>query len=232
MVSLSKSKIDALGNILGYPFGDLGLLELALTHSSARVANHINLDNERLEFLGDRVLGLVISDVLMERYPQASEGELAKRYNALVRKETCYAVAKKIGLGTFLIMSDSERASGGAQKETILADACEALLGALYKDAGFDRAQKFIIQSWMPFMDNSEGVPADAKSTLQEWAQAHKKALPVYSEVSRTGPDHEPVFTTEVILDGVAPESGTGNSKRIAEHNAAENLLRREKIWK
>ncbi len=228
---LSEQKTDELVKILGYQFGNLALLELALTHSSARVSSFIDLDNERLEFLGDRVLGLVISDLLLEKYPHASEGELAKRYNALVRKETCFAVAKDIGLGKFIIMSDSERASGGAKKETILADACEALLGAIYKDAGFSVAQTFIIQSWSTYLDNSAEVPVDAKSTLQEWAQAQRKDLPVYKEVSRTGPDHEPVFTTKVIIEGIPPESGTGNSKRIAEHNAAENMLRREKIW-
>lgn len=230
-MTLHVSRMKELTDILGYRFNKMELLELALTHSSARVASNISFDNERYEFLGDRVLGLAISDLLIKKFPNEDEGDLAKRYNALVRKETCCAVSKQIGIGDYVIMSDSERASGGAEKETILADVCEALLGAIYIDAGFPAAQDFINRFWTSHLENTDQVPADPKSSLQEWAQAHRKELPLYTEVCREGPDHEPTFTTKVSIDGIEPEIGIGSSKRIAEHNAATNMLKREKIW-
>ncbi len=231
-MALQEKKIKNITQLLGYKFKKNALLELALTHSSARVSDSVDRDNEQLEFLGDRVLGLAISHLLMQKYPEATEGDLAKRYNALVRRETCCSVSKELGIAPYLIMSDSERASGGAQKETILADACEALLGAIFMDAGFSPAEDFVVKHWIPHLEKSSEVPVDPKSSLQEWAQAQRKDLPIYEELERSGPDHEPEFTTQVSVDGIAPEIGKGSSKRIAEHNAATNMLKREKIWK
>ncbi len=230
-MSLAPEKMKQLCRTIGYNFQNLQWLELALTHSSARISQNINVDNERLEFLGDRVLGLVIADLLFVKFGIAPEGELAKRYNALVRRETCCAVARQIDLGKFVIMSDSERASGGAEKETILADVCESLLGAIFKDAGFSQAEKMITTYWQPYLEKHETIPADPKSTLQEWAQGQGKALPSYVELERSGPDHEPLFTTEVRIGGVEPAVGKGTSKRAAEHNAAESMLKRENVW-
>lgn len=216
---------------MGHDFARPELLEHALTHSSARGRGRKKFDYERLEFLGDRVLGLVIAELLIEHFPEAREGDLATRFNRLVRKETCAEVAENIKLGDFLVMSASEADSGGRGKQTILGDACEAVLGAVFLDGGFDAARKIIRALWAGFSDD-ESVPLrDAKSALQEWAQGRGLALPEYIEIDRQGPDHSPRFTTRVEVNGVAPARGQGESKRAAEQSAAAALLHREGIW-
>lgn len=227
---LRPRKFKDLETKLGYKFKDPRLLERALTHASVRGGKVARSDNERLEFIGDRVLGLAIAEALNKQYPEANEGELARRYNRLVRGEACAKVARNIGLGAHLILSESEADSGGRNKTTILADAAEALLGAVFIDGGFEKARGVVTKLWQ---DQSEPVPevaVDAKSALQEWAQGQGLALPRYTVVSRKGPDHAPRFTAEVLIAGRAPAQGEGASKRIAEQSAASALLSREGV--
>jgi ribonuclease-3 len=211
------------------------LLERALTHASARAngrqAKSIEADNERLEFLGDRVLGLVVAELLLELMPAASEGELARRFNVLVRGETCALVARGWDLGAHLILSESEAESGGRAKDNILADACEAVLAAVFQEAGFAKVRDLIRKNWAPLVPSLPADAADAKSTLQEWAQAQGLPVPVYAEVKREGPDHAPVFTAQVRIDGKRSATGSGTSKRAAEQSAATELLTKAGVW-
>ena len=224
---------------LGYQFTDRTLLKRALTHSSVRTATKKggDHDNERLEFLGDRVLGLSIAELLTETFPGASEGDLARIFNHLVRGETCADVARSIMLGEQLILSESEAGSGGREKITILADACEAVLAAVFIEGGFDAARRVVRHHWSKRLETLPDEPVDAKSALQEWAQGQGFDLPKYKELSREGPDHAPYFTTEVRVGGrKAPlarfAQGTGASKRAAEQSAATALLIKESVWK
>jgi ribonuclease-3 len=225
---LRPRKFKELETKLGHRFKDPGLLERALTHASVRGGKIARFDNERLEFIGDRVLGLAIAEILNQQYPEASEGELARRYNGLVRGEACAKVARNMGLGAHLILSESEADSGGRDKTTILADAAEALLGAVFIDGGFEKARTVVRKLWQEQSEPVPEVAVDAKSALQEWAQGQGLALPKYTVVSRKGPDHAPRFTAEVIITGRAPAQGEGASKRIAEQAAATVLLTRE----
>lgn len=220
-----------LSERLGYDFKDASLLALALTHASARPAPKPNEDNERLEFLGDRVLGLCIAELLTETFPEASEGELARRYNQLVRAETLAEVAQQLELGKVILMSGGEAESGGRGKKTILANACEAVLGAIFTDGGYEAARKVVKTFWASELGSFAEALPDAKSVLQEWAQGRRLSLPRYIEVSREGPDHAPQFTSEVQIDGIAPERGHGASKRAAEQDAALAMLLREGVW-
>jgi ribonuclease-3 len=187
-------------------------------------------DNERLEFIGDRVLGLTIAELVSEAFPQASEGELARRYNQLVQGATCAEVARTIGLGQLLLLSDSEAENGGRDKETILADACEALLAALYLEAGYDRTRAIIRALWSPRLDDLPEEAIDPKSALQEWAQGRGLPRPAYAVISRDGPDHAPHFTAEVKIQGRQPARGQGASKRAAEQAAALEMLATEGV--
>jgi ribonuclease-3 len=221
-----------LAEKLGHAFARPELLQRALTHSSARARGPKTHDYERLEFLGDRVLGLVVAELLIEKFPDAREGDLARRFNRLVRKETCAEVADGLDLGAFVIMSASEAQSGGRGKQTILGDACEAVLGAVFQDAGYDAARAIIRRLWSGRIDGGAPPLRDAKSALQEWAQGRGLALPEYSETAREGPDHAPRFTTRVELEGIEPAHGEGASKRDAEQSAATAMLVREGVWK
>jgi ribonuclease-3 len=225
-------KFKELEEALGYKFKSEPMLERALTHASVRSGNAVRVDNERLEFVGDRVLGLAIAQMLAEAFPDAKEGELARRYNRLVRGQTCATMARKIGLGRCLILSESEAESGGREKETILADAMEAVLGAIFLDAGFEKARAVVRHLWQTNIGHTPQVSADPKSALQEWSQGQGLELPVYVEIARKGPDHAPRFTAEVRITGVAPARGEGASKRAAEQTAASALLMREGVWK
>ena len=206
---------------LGYAFKNRSLIELALTHASARPSLKPNEDNERLEFLGDRVLGLAIAELLTASFPDASEGELARRYNQLVRAETCAEVAQDWELGKLILMSGGEADSGGRGKKTILANACEAVLGAIFIDGGYAAARDIVHRFWAAELSGYGLATPDAKSVLQEWAQGRRLPLPRYIEIAREGPDHAPHFTAEVQIDGVAPERGHGANKRAAEQAAA-----------
>lgn len=227
---LRARKFKDLEKKLAYRFKDATLLEQALTHASVRGGKIDRGDNERLEFIGDRVLGLAIAEVLSLNHPDASEGELARRFNRLVRGEACARVARSIGLGQHLILSESEADSGGREKTTILADAVEAVLGAVFLDGGFEKSRTVVRKLWQEQPDTTVEPAVDPKSELQEWAQGQGLALPKYSVVSRKGPDHAPQFTAEVTIAGKAPARGEGASKRIAEQEAASALLKREGV--
>lgn len=216
---MSKTFSDALG----YQFTDPSLLEEALTHRSV-VSGRI-IGYERLEFLGDRVLGLVVADMLMEAFPDENEGALARRLAALVREKTLAAVARDIGLGAELRLGPSEAESGARENDALLADACEAMIAAIYRDGGLAPARRFIERHWSDRLAAEVAPPHDAKSALQEWAQARALPLPVYRVVEREGPDHAPLFTVSVEVEGRPPASATGPSKRVAEQAAARALL-------
>jgi ribonuclease-3 len=202
-----------------------------LTHASARAGLKPDQDNERLEFLGDRVLGLGVAELLAQTFPKAREGELARWFNQLVRAETCAEVAQQWGLGDFILMSGGEAGSGGRRKKTILANTCEAVLGAVFADAGYEAAKEVVRRFWEPQFYTLELAAPDAKSLLQEWAQGRGLPLPRYFEVGREGPDHAPRFTAEVQIEGVAPQRGQGTNKREAEQAAALAVLLREGVW-
>jgi len=227
---VARRNIKGLETTLGYRFKSRAVLERALTHASTRSDQSKGEDNERLEFLGDRVLGLAIAELLIERDPKASEGALARRFNRLVRKETCARVGRSINLGPLMVLSSAEDDSGGRDKDTILADAIEALLAAIFLEAGFAVVRDVIRLLWSPLLDGLPETVADAKSMLQEWAQGQGLPLPRYVEIERKGPDHAPVFTTEVSIDGKKPARGSGANKRAAEQAAASAMLAREGV--
>jgi ribonuclease-3 len=216
---------------LGYKFKSREHIARALTHASVRSGKGQRGDNERLEFIGDRVLGLAVAELLNEAYPTATEGELARRFNRLVRGGTCAEIGRQLELGTHLILSDSEATSGGRAKETILADAVEAILAAIFLEAGYPKARDVVHALWLPKLKQLPSVAADAKSALQEWAQGQGLALPLYVEVARSGPDHAPHFVTEVRITGLKPARGEGATKRQAEQVAATTMLAREGVW-
>jgi len=230
---MSKSRShDRLEARLGYRFADPDLLDRALTHSSAvSPGKRIERSYQRLEFLGDRVLGLAVAELLAQTFPKAREGELARWFNQLVRAETCAEVAQQWGLGDFILMSGGEAGSGGRRKKTILANTCEAVLGAVFADAGYEAAKEVVRRFWEPQFYTLELAAPDAKSLLQEWAQGRGLPLPRYFEVGREGPDHAPRFTAEVQIEGVAPQRGQGTNKREAEQEAALAVLLREGVW-
>jgi ribonuclease-3 len=227
--SKGHAKLEAR---LGYKFADPELLDRALTHSSAIApAKRVAHSYQRLEFLGDRVLGLVVADMLYRKFPKANEGDLSRSLNALVRKETCAMIARELNLGPDLNLGDSEARTGGADKDAILGDVMEALLGAVYMDGGLGPAFEIIERLFGEHIGQSGTERADAKTTLQEWAQGRGLEPPVYEEIERTGPDHAPEFTIAVKLGNFDPLTATGPSKKLAEHKAAEAFLVREKVW-
>ncbi|MEC7253204.1 MAG: ribonuclease III [Pseudomonadota bacterium] len=210
---------------LGYEFSNLSLLVEALTHSS--IASDFKKDNQRLEFLGDRVLGLVMAEALLEIDQTAPEGTLAPRFNALVRKETCAEVARQIELGSVLKIGRSEMLSGGRRKDALLGDGMEAVIAAIYKDGGFEIAKTIIIKLWGDRIKNVKVDARDAKTMLQEWAQARGQNPPNYEVISRSGPDHAPNFLVKVILASGETSEAMAGSKRQAEQMAAKALLQK-----
>lgn len=216
-------ELIALQKALGHHFTDPRLLLRAVTHGSRSGPGRE--DNQRLEFLGDRVLGLVMAEALLQRDRAASEGQLAPRFNALVRKETCADVARDVGLGDALKLGRSEQLSGGRRKQALLGDAMEAVIAAVYIDAGFDAARDLILRLWGARIDGVDEDAKDAKTSLQEWAQARGLPPPAYVETARTGPDHAPVFTIQARLHSGETADATAGSKRQAEQMAAKALL-------
>lgn len=210
---------------IGYAFRRPEMLLHAVTHAS--ISSPTRPDNQRLEFLGDRVLGLVMAEALLGADTAAAEGQLAPRFNALVRKETCAEVAREFGLGDVLKLGRSEMLSGGRRKEALLGDAMEAVIAAVYGDGGFDEARALVLRLWGARIGLVEQDARDAKTALQEWAQARGMPPPNYSEQGREGPDHQPIFTVEVTLDNGAAEQARAGSKRVAEQAAARALLAR-----
>ena len=223
-----SERLAALELRLGYHFTTAALLDEALTHASHKASGRA--DNERLEFLGDRVLGLVIAEALLDRYPGASEGALALRLNALVRKETLAALAEELGLSDAVSLARNETLDGSRARGTILSDACEAVMGAIYKDGGFEPAKAFVLHILGPRIDTLADAPQDAKTSLQEWAQARGLSTPRYQIIARDGPDHAPRFTVSVSVGALAPQEAEGASKRAAEQAAALALITREKL--
>ena len=213
--------------LLGYQFRTPDLLTQALTHPSVvhgRTKRRVT-EYERLEFLGDRVLGLVIAELLYHTFPNEPEGDLAKRHVALVRREALALVAQNIHLGDHLTLSHGEDNAGGRDNPGLLADACEAVIGALFIDGSFDVARQFIRQNWMPLLTGLSAPPKDAKTRLQEWAQAHSLGLPSYVVAGQEGPAHNPDFLVQVLVQGYDPKVGRGSSKRVAEQAAAAAFM-------
>lgn len=232
MTEVDQAALAKVEAVLDHRFADSGLLREALTHASALAPSAKPTDSyQRLEFLGDRVLGLCIASLLFRAYPTADEGELAQRYNQLVRGKTCAEVAAEWRLDAALAMGIGESQSGGRKRTAILADTCEAVLGALYLDGGFEAAATVIERDWGPRMRQAETPVRDAKTTLQEWVQARSEPTPTYRETGRSGPDHAPRFTVEVVVPGRQAGVGMGRSKREAEQEAARDVLVREGVW-
>ncbi len=215
---------DSLAATLRHEFRDEKVLIQALTHGSAGVKEGETY--ERLEFLGDRVLALVIADLLLKTFPAENEGDLARRYAALVRRETLADIAVEIGLGVHIVMSAGESDAGGRENPSLLADVCEAVIAALYIDGGLDAASAFIRRYWQTRMKQSVNPPMDAKTALQEWAQGRGMLLPKYSIENRTGPDHAPTFTISVSVGDSPCATGEGSTRRSAEQAAAKALLK------
>ena len=215
-----------ISKLLDYQFKNNRLLEEALTHASARKSSKVN--NERLEFLGDRVLGLVIAEELLRKNPNSSEGEIATYYNFLVKKETCSFIAKEIGLENLLTLGKSVKRTNDRQKDKILGNAIEALIGAIFLDAGFEISKQLVLKVWRKQIDIVRDIEAHAKTVLQELLQSKGQEPPTYKQISRTGPDHDPDFCVEVVLGSGLNAIGSGSTKRMAETKAAEQIL--EKI--
>ncbi len=220
-----SSELAAFSRRIGHVFNRPELLVRAVTHSSMSSATRG--DNQRLEFLGDRVLGLVMAEAVFQADRSATEGQMAPRFNALVRKETCADVARQIDIGSVLKLGRSEMLSGGRRKQALLADAMEAVIAAVYLDGGFDAARKMVLSLWADRIHKVDDDARDAKTALQEWAQARGENPPKYVEVNREGPDHAPEFTIEARLENGACEQATAHSKRQAEQRAAKALLAR-----
>ena len=220
---------SGLESSLAHRFAKPDLLTRALTHiSGVTGANARAASYQRLEFLGDRVLGLAVSAMLYAEFPHAAEGELSRRLADLVRRESCAEVAAAWDVGPYLRLGPGEVLSGGRGRQAILADVCEALIGAVFIDGGFEPAAALVRRAWEPRMLSPRRSLQDPKTALQEWAQGQGKPTPVYSETERSGPAHAPQFTVTVTVEGCAPADGAGTSKRHAEQAAAEGFMRRE----
>ncbi|MCR6643081.1 MAG: ribonuclease III [Terricaulis sp.] len=223
--STQDARLDALQTRLGHTFKDRTLLLEAMTHASALDGKRGKRRSyDRLEFLGDRVLGLIVAERLLAEDKSLDEGDLAPRLNALVNRHACAAAARAADLGAAAILSPSEEGQGGRGKETILADLCEAVIGALYLDAGMDMARRFVTRFWGDAFEDVNDAARDAKSVLQEWAAARHRNLS-YVLIEQSGPEHAPRFLIEARVDAMAPARGEGGSKREAQRAAAAAFL-------
>lgn len=229
----TQPDLTTLQSTLDYRFHDTKLLTRALTHRSALsgTLDDASLSYQRLEFMGDRVLAVVIADLLYKAFPNAEEGELARRLTGLVRKETCADVARDWKISDFVQVSDAERRSGGHERDAILGDVCEAVLAAVYFDGGMRAAKRLITRNWRGRMMSWSKPLRDPKTSLQEWAHGCRLPSPTYQEVSRSGPDHALTFVIEVLVKGKPNARGKGATKRDAQQKAASNFLLREGIW-
>ncbi|MBL4691137.1 MAG: ribonuclease III [Rhodospirillales bacterium] len=217
--------LDGLQEKLGHRFNNPKLLVQALTHSGA-TRDRLQ-SNERLEFLGDRVLGLALAGMLLDSFPGEAEGKIAYRFSALARAQSLTRVAADIGLAPYVRLARGEEEIGGRDNPSIQADCCEAIIAALYLDGGLKVAETFVHEHWRPLMSEDLAPPKDAKTLLQEWAQARGLALPVYRVTNEEGPAHAPRFTVEASVHEMKPATGEGASKQAAEQNAAETLMDR-----
>lgn len=214
---------------IGLVFKDKARLDRALTHSSLRDAGRGNY--ERLEFLGDRVLGLCVAELLFSTFRAANEGELSVRLNQLVSAETCAEVADELHLHEFIRTGSDIKKITGSRMASVRADVVESLIAAIYLDAGLEAARSFILANWSKRAARAEAARRDAKTELQEWSHARFGATPIYKVADRSGPDHDPRFTVSVEVPGLSPETGASRSKRAAEQEAATRLLKREGVW-
>jgi ribonuclease III len=219
----------ALQEKTGHAFLDLARLERAMTHASAR--NKEGSDYERLEFLGDRVLGLVVAELLFAKFPNADEGELSIRLNSLVDAETCAEIADDLDLHLLIRKGSDMGQLDGKRLSNVRADVVESLIATIYMDGGLAAARPFIEAHWGPRAVEVDAGRRDAKTELQEWAHREGGVQPTYSVIRRTGPDHEPVFSVQLSVPGFSPETADGPSKRLAERDAAEKMLIREGVW-
>jgi ribonuclease-3 len=227
----TETEFQTIAALLGYTFRSRDLLKAALTHGSGRKGK-TNTTYQRLEFLGDRVLGIVIAEELYVRNPRKAEGALAQNFSLLVRAEACADAARDLGIADHIRVGQKEKAQGMATQTLILGDVMEAILGAMYLDGGLEPSRSLIMRLWERRLSNRTKLVKDAKSFLQEWALGQGKAIPLYRVVARDGPDHSPHFTIGVTVDGFAEAVASAQSKRIGEQLAAEAFLRREKIRK
>jgi ribonuclease-3 len=229
--SSAKAAVAALEARIGHKFADAKLLATALTHVSALKPTRKRGDSyQRLEFLGDHVLGLIVSDMLYRAFPGADEGELSKRLADLVRKESCADVAKMLGLVDDIKLGAVGAGAGARLRKSVLGDICEAVIGAVFLDGGYQAAAQFVERNWTERMRKLRRPLRDPKTMLQEWAQGKGLPTPVYREIERTGPHHDPQFRIAVELPGLAAAEGTGGSKRAAEKDAASVMIAREGV--
>lgn len=227
--ALSAEDRSKLEELIGHHFADKQRLDRALTHAStgsAKVSNY-----ERLEFLGDRVLGLCVAELLFQSFPAATEGELSVRLNQLVSAESCAQVADELELHRYIRTGADVKKLTGKRMLNVRADVVESLIAALYLDGGLEAARQFILRNWTERATRADGARRDAKTELQEWAHANFAVTPSYRIEDRSGPDHDPRFTVTVEVKGVAPETGVDRSKRAAEQVAATKMLEREGVW-
>lgn len=227
--ALSAEDRSKLEELIGHHFADKQRLDRALTHAStgsAKVSNY-----ERLEFLGDRVLGLCVAELLFQSFPAATEGELSVRLNQLVSAESCAQVADELELHRYIRTGADVKKLTGKRMLNVRADVVESLIAALYLDGGLEAARQFILRNWTERATRADGARRDAKTELQEWAHANFAVTPSYRVEDRSGPDHDPRFTVTVEVKGVAPETGVDRSKRAAEQVAATKMLEREGVW-
>lgn len=218
-------RLAELEQRIGHAFKNRDLLREALTHGSSLDGARKKRSYDRLEFLGDRVLGLIVAERLLDQHQNDHEGELAPRYNTLVNRHACARAARAAGLGEAVVLSPSEEASGGRGKEAILADICESVIAALYIDGGFDAARAFVTRFWGDAFEDVKSAERDAKTVLQEWTAARRKGLS-YAVIEQSGPEHAPHFVIEARVDGFPPARGEGGSKREAQRAAAAAFLK------
>jgi ribonuclease III len=227
----AKAATAAIEGRIGHKFADADLLATAFTHVSALKSSRKRGDSyQRLEFLGDHVLGLVVSDMPYPAFPNADEGELSKRLADLVRKESCADVAKSLGLIDDIKLGAVGAGAGARLRKSVLGDICEAVIGAIFLDGGYVAAAQFVERNWTERMRKPRRPLRDPKTVLQEWAQGKGLPTPVYREVERTGPHHDPQFRVAVDLPGLEPAEGVGGSKRAAEKIAASVMIEREGV--
>ncbi|MGJ7037696.1 ribonuclease-3 [Shinella sp. BE166] len=228
-IPLNDANRKVLEDLIGYVFTDKDRLDRAITHASAQSGKGSNY--ERLEFLGDRVLGLCIAEMLFRTFRDAKEGELSVRLNQLVSAESCAAVSDDLELHRFIRTGADVKKLTGKAMLNVRADVVESLIAAIYLDGGLEAARGFILRNWQGRAERAEGARRDAKTELQEWAHARFGVTPHYRVDERSGPDHDPRFTVTVEVKGVKPETGIDRSKRAAEQAAATKILEREGVW-
>jgi ribonuclease-3 len=229
MTAAGEHSIEALEARLGHRFRNRELILTALTHATAASADRS--DYQRLEVLGDRVLGLAVSEMLLEYFPEASEGELSPRFAELVRRDTCADIAISLGLGGAILSGGGKAQQRALQTRNVLGDVCEAVIAAIFLDAGYDAARAFVERNWRDRLARVRTARANAKTALQEWAQAQGLPPPVYTIAQKTGPDHASVFAVDVKVERLPAGRGEGRTRREAEQDAAASVLVREGVW-